>query len=196
MNDAPLLEHVKNHVNTRPEDLFLFRSKLREVAVAKGKFLLQPNTYVKHEYFVVKGCLSAYYLDKKGNKHIVQFAIENWWLGDFDAFYNGVSSKLYIEALEDSTLLSINHDDLETLLLEAPVFERYFRLLVTSAFISLRKRILSSLGKNVKERYLEFCESYPNIEGRVPNYQIANYLGASPESLSRARRKLRALKKI
>jgi len=195
MTIDPLIEHVKQQVDPRTEDLHLFTSKLREVVVAKGKFLLHPDTHVKHEYFVVKGCLSAYYLDKKGNKNIVQFAIENWWLGDFDAFYNGVPSKLYIEALEDSTLLAINYDDLQTLFQQSPIFERYFRILVTSAFISLRKRILSSLGKSVKERYLEFCEKYPNIEGRVPNYQISNYLGASPESLSRARRKMGALKK-
>lgn len=195
MIHQPLIQHINDQVKASPEDLLLFTSKLREVAVAKGKFLLRPNTYVKHEYFVVEGCLSAYYLDQKGNKNIVQFAIENWWLGDFDAFYNGVPSKLYIEALEDSTLLAINQDDLQILFQEAPIFERYFRLLVTSAFISQRKRILSSLGKSVKERYLEFCESYPNINGRVPNYQIANYLGVSAESLSRARKKLRELKK-
>ena len=190
-----LIEHVKQQVNPRPEDLYLFTSKLREVVVAKGKFLLQPDTHVKHEYFVVKGCLSAYYLDKKGNKNIVQFAIEHWWVGDFDAFYNGVPSKLYIEAIEDSTLLAINYNDLQTLFQQSPIFERYFRILVTSALISLRKRILSSLGKSIKERYLEFCESYPNIEGRVPNYQIASYLGVSAEGLSRARRKMKALKK-
>ncbi|RIV30771.1 Crp/Fnr family transcriptional regulator [Flagellimonas lutimaris] len=195
MTTEPLIEHIKQQVDPRPEDLHLFTSKFREVVVTKGKFLLQPDTHVKHEYFVVKGCLSAYYLDKKGNKSIVQFAIENWWLGDFDAFYNGVPSKLYIEALEDSTLLAINYNDLQTLFQQSPIFERYFRILVTSAFISLRKRILSSLGKSIKERYLEFCESYPNIEGRVPNYQIASYLGVSPEGLSRARRKMKALKK-
>nr|WP_321412857.1 Crp/Fnr family transcriptional regulator [uncultured Allomuricauda sp.] len=195
MTIEPLIEHVKQQVNPRPEDLHLFTSKLREVVVAKGKFLLQPETHVKHECFVVKGCLSAYYLDKKGNKNIVQFAIEQWWVGDFDAFYNGVPSKLYIEAIEDSTLLAINYDDLQNLFQQSPIFERYFRLLVTSAFISQRKRILSSLGKSVKERYLEFCESYPNIEGRVPNYQIASYLGVSAEGLSRARRKMGALKK-
>lgn len=195
MTHESLIEHVKKQVNPRPEDLHLFTSKLREVVVTKGKFVLQPDTHVKHEYFVLKGCLSAYYLDKKGNKSIVQFAIENWWVGDFDAFYNHVPSKLHIEALEDSTLLAINYDDLQTLFEQSPIFERYFRILVTSAFISLRKRILSSLGKSVKERYLEFCESYPNIEGRVPNYQIANYLGVSAEGLSRARRKMGALKK-
>lgn len=195
MIHQPLIEHVKRQVKASPEDLQLFTSKLREVAVAKGKFLLQPDTFVKHEYFVIGGCLSAYYLDQKGNKNIVQFAIENWWLGDFDAFYNGVPSKLYIEALEHSTLLAINYDDLQSLFKEAPIFERYFRLLVTSAFISQRKRILSSLGKSVKERYLEFCDKYPNINGRVPNYQVANYLGVTAEGLSRARKKLRELKK-
>ena len=195
MIHQPLIEHVKKQVNASSEDLLLFTTKLREVAVAKGKFLLQPDTFVKHEYFVIDGCLSAYYLDQKGNKNIVQFAIENWWLGDFDAFYNGVPSKLYIEALEDSALLAINYDDLQNLFQEAPIFERYFRLLVTSAFISQRKRILSALGKSVKERYQEFCDKYPNINGRVPNYQIANYLGVTAEGLSRARKKLRELKK-
>ena len=80
---------------------------------------------------------------------------------------------------------------MEILLAKAPVFERYFRILVTNAFISQRKRILSSLEKSTKERYLEFCETYPNIENRVQNYHIANYLGVSAESLSRIRGKLK-----
>ena len=191
---SSIIEHIFNHVSPSPKDLQGFISKLKEVAVTKGKFLLQPGTHVKHEYFVVKGCLKAYYLDKKGNKNIVQFAIENWWLGDFDAFYNQTPASLHIEAVEDSTLLAINYDELQLLFQQAPIFERYFRILVTSAFISLRKRVVSSLGKNTKERYLEFCESYPNIEDRVPNYQIANYLGVSAESLSRVRRKMKTLK--
>jgi CRP-like cAMP-binding protein len=194
MTHRPIIEHIQNHVKASPKDLQLFTSKLREVSVAKGKFLLQPATQVKHEYFVLNGCLKAYYLDKKGNKNIVQFAIENWWLGDFDAFYNQGPASLHIEAVEDSTLLAINYNELQLLFLEAPIFERYFRILVTRAFVSLRKRIISSLGKNTKERYLEFCESYPSIENRVPNYQIANYLGVSAESLSRVRRKMKTLK--
>ena len=187
----PINEHVKNYVNASKEDLQLFTSMLSEVKLAKRKYLLQPGTYVKHEYFVIKGCLKAYYVDAKGGTHIVQFAIENWWIGDFDAFYNNIPSKLFIEAIEDSTLLAINYDDLQALFLKAPIYERYFRLLVNGAFISQRNRILSSLVKDTKERYLEFCETYPNIEDRVPDYHIANYLGVSPESLSRTRRKLK-----
>ncbi|WP_340199499.1 Crp/Fnr family transcriptional regulator [Ascidiimonas sp. W6] len=188
----PIVNHIKKYVDPRQEDLQLFTSKLNEISVAKGKFLLQPGTHVKHEYFVISGCLKAYYLDAKGNRNIIQFAIENWWVGDFDAFYNHLPSKLYIEAIEDSKLLAINYHNLQDTLKQAPIFERYFRILVTAAFISMRKRIISSLGKTIEVRYLEFCENYPNIEDRVPNYQIANYLGVSAESISRIRRKLRS----
>jgi CRP-like cAMP-binding protein len=189
---ASIIKHIKNHVQPSEKDLQLLHSALNEISVGKGKFLLRPGTHVKHEYFVIKGCLKAYYLDKKGNKLLIQFAIENWWIGDFEAFYNHVPSRLYIEAIEDSQLLSINYDVLQQLYKDAPIFERYFRILTTSAFISQRERILSTLEKNTKERYLEFCASYPNIEDRVANYDIANYLGVSPENLSRVRRQLKS----
>jgi CRP/FNR family transcriptional regulator len=188
---ASIDNHIKNKVNPAEKDLQIFHTALNELTLSKGQFLLKPGTHVKHEYFVVKGCLKAYYMDSKGNKCIIQFAIENWWVGDFDAFYNQVPSNLYIEAVEDSQLLSIHFKQLEKIYEEAPIFERYFRLLTTQAFIAQRKRILSILEKNTQERYLEFCASYPNIKERVPNYNIANYLGVSPENLSRVRKTLK-----
>lgn len=187
-----ITKHIKHHVNPSEIDVQVFHAALNEITVRKGQFLLKPGTHVKHEYFVVKGCLSAYYMDSKGNKSIIQFAIENWWIGDFDAFYNQVPSELYIEAIEDCQLLSIHYESLQNIYAQAPIFERYFRLLITQAFIAQRKRILSTLEKNTQERYLEFCASYPNIKDRVPNYNIANYLGVSPENLSRVRKSLKS----
>ncbi|PQJ81876.1 Crp/Fnr family transcriptional regulator [Polaribacter glomeratus] len=187
-----ITKHIYSHIKPTGFDMELFKAALNEISVSKGQFLLKPGTHVKHEYFVIKGCLKGYYMDDKGHKHIIQFAIENWWIGDFDAFYNQVPSKLYIEAIEDSQLLSINYDRLQEIYEEAPIFERYFRILVTKAFISQRKRILSTQEKNTQERYLEFCTSYPNIEDRVANYDIANYLGVSPENLSRVRKNIKS----
>tara|TARA_R110000796_G_scaffold88850_6_gene191962 strand:- start:18748 stop:19323 length:576 start_codon:yes stop_codon:yes gene_type:complete len=191
MLDA-ILSHVSQYVTISEEDKALFTAKLTEVNVSKRNFLLRPGTTVKHEYFVIKGCLKAYYIDTKGNSHIIQFAIENWWVGDFDAFYNKVPSKLYIEAVEDTSLLAISFDDLSLLFQQAPIFERYFRILVTNAFIAQRKRIMSTLEKRAEERYLEFCAAYSKIETRITNYDVANYLGLSPESLSRIRTKIKS----
>ncbi|MET6990624.1 Crp/Fnr family transcriptional regulator [Sediminicola arcticus] len=189
MNDA-IKAHVLKYISLTEEELETFGSFLSVVEVPKRKRLVEPGSYIKNEYFVLKGCLKGYYLDDNGDKHIIQFAIENWWIGDFDAFYNHVPSKLHVEAIEDSTLLAITYDDLQLLFGTIPKFERYFRILVTGAFISLRGRILSTLQKATKERYLEFCKTYPNIEQRVANYDIANYLGVSAESLSRIRRQM------
>ena len=187
-----IIGHVTQFVSLSEGEKAFFSTLLTEVHVSKRNFLLQPGTTVKHEYFVIKGCLKAYYIDAKGNRHIVQFAIENWWVGDFDAFYNNVPSKLYIEAVEDASLLAMNFNNLNLLFKKAPIFERYFRILVTNAFIAQRKRIMSTLEKSADERYLEFCATYPNIETRVTNYDVANYLGISAESLSRIRTKLKS----
>ena len=183
--------HIHRYVSVKEAEISLFKSLVTELKVGAKQFLIKPGTPLKHCFFVNTGCLKAYYQDSKGDKHVIQFAIENWWVSDFEAFYLNEPTKLYIEAIEDSTLLAINQENLEILLAKAPVFERYFRILVTNAFISQRKRVLSSLEKNTKERYLEFCDAYPNIETRVQNYHIANYLGVSAESLSRIRGKLK-----
>jgi len=185
-----ILKHVNQLIILTEKEQDYFKSILFPVEIAIRKKLVQPSRFVKHEYFVVKGCLIGYYLDETGKKNIIQFAIENWWIGDFNAFYNGVPSKFYIEAIEDSSLLAIHYDDLQQLFENVPKFERYFRILVTNGFISLQSRILSSLQNETTARYLEFCKAYPNIEQRVANYHIANYLGVSAESLSRVRRKL------
>jgi len=187
-----ITKHIQTHIHPSESDMQVFQSVLNEVSVSKGQFLLKPGTNVKHQYFVIKGCLKAYYLDAKGTKHIIQFAIENWWIGDFEAFYNQAPAKLYIEAIEDAQLLSINYDGLQKTYNEIPIFERYFRILITKAFIAQSKRILSTQEKNTQQRYLEFCTSYPQIEDRVANYDIANYLGVSPENLSRVRRQIKS----
>ncbi|OAB79559.1 Crp/Fnr family transcriptional regulator [Cochleicola gelatinilyticus] len=185
-----ILEHVLQDISLTSEEQLEFISVISERKIRKKSWLIQPGEIVSNEYFVVSGCLKAYYLDDKGDEHIIQFAIENWWISDFEAFFTRIPAQLYVEAIEDSELLEIHLDTLEELYRRIPKFERFFRLKTTAAFVSLRQRILSSLQKNSRERYLEFCMAYPQIEQRVANYHIANYLGIKPESLSRIRKEL------
>lgn len=187
---SKILDHILRNISLTKQEQEEFLSILLEKHLPKKAILIKPGDTVNTEYYVVKGCLKAYYLDDFGNKHIIQFAIEDWWISDFEAFFNYHPAQLYVEAIEDSLLLGVHKDALEILYNRIPKFERFFRIKITGAFVALRGRILSSLQKTGKERYLEFCEAYPNIEQRVPNYHIANYLGLKPESLSRIRREL------
>jgi CRP-like cAMP-binding protein len=185
-----ILNHLTKVISLTEIEQQEFTSILEDIRISKKNFLIEPGDLVNSEYYVVSGCLKAYYLDENGDKHIIQFAVEDWWISDFEAFFNKVPAKLYVETIEDSVLLAINREALEILYTRIPKFERFFRIKTTSAFVSLRSRILSTLQKSGKERYLEFCESYPKIEQRVPNYHIANYLGLKPESLSRIRKEV------
>ncbi len=84
----------------------------------------------------------------------------------------------------------IEKKDLDLLYERVPKFERFFRLLLQNAFVALQERVLSNLSENAEERYLKFREKYPLIDRRVPQNQVASYLGITPESLSRIRKKL------
>ncbi|APG59824.1 Crp/Fnr family transcriptional regulator [Christiangramia salexigens] len=185
-----ILEHISKDIQLSDAESEEFIGLLSELKLSKKEFLYKPGDNVDTEYYVEKGCLKAYYQDQAGEDHIIQFAIEDWWISDFEAFFNDKPAQLYVEAIEDSELVGIDKTSLTQLYKRIPKFERFFRIKTTNAFVALRGRILSSLQKTGKERYIEFCEAYPNIEKRVPNYQIANYLGLKPESLSRIRKEL------
>jgi CRP/FNR family transcriptional regulator len=163
-----LKELLQKHLILSEKKLQLFSAVFKEVFVAKAQFLLPVGTTIRQEYFVVKGYLNAYYITSQENKCIIQFALENWWIGDFNAFYNQIPSQLFMEAIEDSELLTISYKQLQKIDTAAPIFERYFQILTTQAFIAQRKGMLSYLEKHTKERYSEFYNFDPNIEERVP----------------------------
>ena len=123
-----------------------------------------------------------------GKEHTVQFAIENWWIGDYTSYFEGGKSILYIECIEDCHLLKIDKHIWESLYHEIPKLETYTRINLERSFASNQKKTINNLSLSAKERYSIFRSTYPNIERRVKNYQIASYLGIAPESLSRVRK--------
>ncbi|MEN9448167.1 MAG: hypothetical protein RJA25_1457 [Bacteroidota bacterium] len=189
MNHELLLKNIARFVIlTKAEEDYLI-SKLKTKKLRKRQYFLQEGDVCKYQGFVIKGCLRSYEIDAKGIEHIVQFCPEDWWISDIYSFYTEEPSKNNIDALEDTELLIFDKNSLEDLYKEIPKLERYFRLLMQNSLISLSRRVLSSMSKSATERYCDFIERYPQIEQRVPNHQIASYLGIKPESLSRIRRK-------
>jgi CRP-like cAMP-binding protein len=138
----------------------------------------------------LSGCLRAYYTDDRGIEHAVQFAIEDWWIGDMRSFMTETPAWLNIDALEDTEVLMISKESIDRLYVEIPAFERYFRIRIQNAFIAEQQRIGAGLSKSAEERYLEFIQKYPKMEQRIPQVHIASYLGITPEFLSTIRGKI------
>jgi len=137
--------------------------------------------------FVVRGCLRLYKIDEKGNTHILQFAAENYWINDLGSFHGVKPSALNIDALEDTVVLQISREDLIALYIQAPRFDRIFRVLLENSFIRMQERLLQNISSTAEDRYQSFLEIYPHLINRLSQVQIAAYLGITPEFLSRLR---------
>jgi CRP-like cAMP-binding protein len=184
-----LIQHLSKHISLTNEEIILLTAAFKPRRLKKKEFLLHQGEVSRQETFVTQGCLRAFSVNDKGEEHIAQFAVEDWWVGDMYSFLTGAPSRLYIEALEDCQLLQIDRPGLEDLYLRVPKMERFFRIIIQNAFIASQNRVLSAMSQTADERYLAFIRKYPNIEQRVPLYQIAAYLGITPEFLSRIRKK-------
>lgn len=147
--------------------------------------ILQEGFVCKHYTFVEKGCFKMYSIDEKGNEHNISFAAENDWIADLGSFYSEKPSKLFIEAIEPSLILQIEKEDLLYLFVNVPKFDRNFRVVIEEKFIELQNRLLQNFSSNARQRYLDFQEQYPKLALRLPNTQIASYLGITPEFLSK-----------
>ncbi len=187
----PLLKNLGKFVSLTEQDTAIVQSLFKVSRFRRHQYLLQEGTVTRYETFVLKGLTRTYELDDKGQEHVVQFGPEDWWVGDIYSFLTETPATFNIDCLEDTEVAQITKPDLEKLYQEVPKLERHFRILVQNAFIATTQRLSSTLSKSATERYEEFIHKFPQIEQRVPNHQIASYLGITPQSLSRIRSKTR-----
>lgn len=187
---APLISYFDKLIALTDEEKMLVMDKFHPRLFRKRQFALQEGDICTQMYFVIRGCLRMYKIDEEGNTHILQFAAENWWINDLGSFHSKNPSELNIDALEDTMVLQISHEDLLSLYTEAPKFHRIFRVLVENSFISLQKRLLQNISTGADNRYQSFLDTYPHLVNRLPQTQIAAFLGITPEFLSRLRNKI------
>ncbi len=172
------------------EENSLIRSNFEQITLIKGETLLHSNEIVYHQYYVYDGCLRTFFIDDSGKEHTLQFAMKDWWISDYTAFFSTSKAIMNIECIQDATIYKISKESIEILYHQIPQIETFFRKKMENGFAAFQKRILSNLSQPAKERYIYFMNNYPNIEQSVKNYHIASYLGITTESLSRIRKEI------
>ncbi len=185
-----LFKSIQEKVQLSEEELEVCKTFFIPKKLRKKQFLLQEGNSSIYNAFVEKGLLRSYTIDDKGNEHIVQFAIEGWWISDLSSFLSGSISNYTIEALENSELLLLTTSSREALMDAVPKFERYQRMLLQNAYIAMQARIASTLTETAEEKYTSLIHTYPGIIQRVPQHMVASYLGLTPETLSRIRKQI------
>lgn len=187
---AVLRAYLKARAPFTDEELDFVRTMFVAAALRPGDFLQRAGTVARHAAFVAKGCLRSYVIDDSGKEHILRFAPETWWIEDSASLTTGTPSGLFIDAIEPSDVLLVDVQSHETLVERVPAYAEAFRKGLQKHAAAKDKRIVSSISASAQDRYVEFLQTYPSLAARVPQFMLASYLGVSPETISRIRRKL------
>ena len=190
MNNEPIINYFSNILPLNSEEIDALKKTFKERRIKRRQFILQEGYVCKLNTFVVEGCFRIYFVDEKGKEYNIQFAVENWWIGDISSFHSEEPSKLYIEALENSVILQIKKQDQLDLFVNHPKFNQIFRVFTENALVTYQRRVLQNISSTAEERYLDFLKRYPYFFNRISNVQIASFLGVTPEFLSVIRKNI------
>jgi CRP-like cAMP-binding protein len=185
-----LRAYLRARASFSDQEMDFIRTMFRPATLLAGEFLQRAGTVAKDAAFVAKGCLRTYVIDAKGKEHIVLFAPETWWVADNVSLTSGTPSDYFIDAIEDSNLLLIDSPSHEAVVEKVPGYASGHRKGLQRRTAAQNERIVSSISASAHDRYLRFLETYPSLATRVPQWMVASYLGVTPETVSRIRRKL------
>ena len=171
-------------------DKIIFSQHVVFKKLTKRQYLLQEGEVCKSVAFVSKGMLRSYLVDEKSNERIMQFAPEGWFISDLYSFVTEDYSNLNIVAIESSELILISKTAHVYLEKAVPAFLKFNYMQYRGAYIALQKRLTDMFMLSAEEKYIKLLKIYPDITQRVPQHMIASYLGLTPETLSRVRKKL------
>lgn len=180
-----LREHIEKITPLTDAEFDYILSHFTPIKRKKRQFLLQVGDAVRNDFFVLKGLLKLYHTDTEGKEHILQFAMEDWWICDYQAYFNQTNATLSIDCIEEVEVLCLSLQNRDKLCSELHKIEHFFRRKSNGGYIALQRRVLSLLNNNAKERYEQLLAQYPMLFQRVPKTLIAAYLGVSRETLSR-----------
>jgi CRP-like cAMP-binding protein len=162
--------------------------------IPKKTRILEIGQVCNHMYFVIKGCLRLYY--QKGELEVNCFFFhENLFCTAFGSFMMQRKSNQILETLEDTVMLAITFDELQQLYVEVPEMNVLVRKILEERYTNAHDIISSYVLDNPEQRYEHFKEKYPLLVNRIAEHHIASYLGITPKSLSRLKKRIYAKKK-
>lgn len=180
-----LIKHLQDRIELSEEEASQFVSNFKIKKIKKRQFIVQPDFVAQHRNYVVEGALRAYVVNDEGQEHTIAFAIEDWWISDYNSYIYQQPATMFVMALEDAVLLQIDFETEAKLKRANPKFETFFRITAERTAAFFQRRIITNLTSSAEERYEKFITQFPLIVNRVPQYALASYLGMTTEFLSR-----------
>lgn len=170
----------------------VFMQHLDFKKIKKKKHFIEPGQLCNEVGFIATGSVRFYHV-RDGEEITGYFCLENEFVSSYKSFLTRQPATHYIQALEDTELITFSYKNLQ-LMLNNPMLaykmERFGRLIAEYYLICYEDRMTSFVTKTPEERYLDLLSTSKDIFQRIPQHYIANFLGITPVSLSRIRRRI------
>lgn len=172
-----------------PPEIEMIASHTQVKPFKKGTLLLREGMISKECYAVIKGCVREYYL-KDGIEKSTGFFTEGRPISSFTSYQAKTPSKHYLVCAEDC-ILTVSNESLEKeICKQIPRLESIIRLEVEKNAGLLQDRLSAFMTATPEERFLHLTKEQPELINRVPQHQIASYIGVTPESFSRIKKRV------
>ncbi len=184
-----LIQFIKQIVSFSNEEIQDIQHLFTEKTLKKGEFWIKEGEFNSDVLFVNKGMLRSYFMKEEVEKTF-DLVIENQIVTATECYSSGLPSTDCIQAVEDSQLSIISKDNLEVLYSRSSKWERVGRIIFEAYTLEQEVRIRSFIAETAQERYERLAKEQPELIQRTPQIYLANFLGITPQSLSRLRRKI------
>jgi CRP-like cAMP-binding protein len=187
-------EQLKKYVDFNEAEWILFTQHLAFSSLKKKHYFAVPEKICDKVGFILTGSVRYYHL-KDGQDITGYFSFENEFLSSYKSYLTGQPGYVYIQALEDTKMITFTRKDMDQMLANpmlAYKMERFGRLIAEHYLCCYDDRVTSFVTQTPEERYLQLLSTGKEILQRMPQHYIANFLGITPVSLSRIRRRVMA----
>lgn len=158
-------------------------------SVKKNHILLHEGSICKEFYFIQTGCIRTFFIDKNGHEKTRYVMLDNHIGTALTSFISQKSSFEFLEALEDTELLTINHSDFYRLIKEMDSWKNFYQRILEMAYSFQNRKIEQLTTLTAKERYNHVLKENPVLIQRLSNRVLASYLDIREETLSRLKSK-------
>ncbi len=184
-----LVEQMSRLTKLSEEEILAIEQSFPIKTFDKGTYLLKEGQIAKDAYFVIEGCIRRYSM-LDGEEVTSEFYTEGNSVADFNSLANHTPSKYFFVCSEKTTVAVINAEKEAVLYKKFPRFETICRVEFEKMMGEKTDSVAAFASKNPEEKYLYLLKERPDLFNRVPQYQIASYLGIKPETLSRIRKRI------
>lgn len=192
-NHLPIFrKQLEKFVVFTDEEWSVFVSHLKLQTVKKKDHVIETGQICKEIGFIVSGSVRFYHV-KDGQEITNYFCLDHEFVSSYRSFIQQLPGYTNIQALEDTLLITFTNQDLQQLLanpLTAYKMERFGRLIAEYLICCYEDRVISFITQTPEERYIKLLESNSRLLQRIPQHYLATYLGITPVSLSRIRKRM------